>query len=77
MKKHNELVAQHIESLVEDLAITYSRPMPTSYVESLRGIMQSFAREHGFDEETICDDIRDAMFRRNRTGERVFRGIAY
>lgn len=66
-----------IESIIDSMTEGYKRPMSAFFWDNLKETMSHFADWYGYDRATIYEDFKAAMFLRNRTGERVFNGIAY
>lgn len=66
-----------IASIIDRLSTSYRKPCSLSFIDSLDAEIIRFADRYGYDRATIKRDFTKAMFLRNRTGERAFKGIAY
>lgn len=77
LQTEQEHKVELIASIIDGLTETYTKPCTAQRVNDLKKQMRSFADRFAYDRATIEAEFTAAMFERNRTGKRVFDGIAY
>lgn len=66
-----------IAHTIDLIHTSYTRPVVQRVLDDINECVRHLADYYCFDATNLYEDLRDAMFRRGRTGERVFRGVAY